>query len=183
MIVGLSLCVYPMLLGKGMLQAGMLGSVTAGQLTIWALAAAVAVELLMGYVVGFCASLPLIGMQLSGQIIDQQMGVSAGGVFNPELDSEAGVIGQVLFMSGLAMFLIVGGHHAIMLTLISSFEVVPIGQFASPGSTVEIGQRWTWSSVCSTSSSRWRCGSRPRCCASYSCCGSRWASSDAPCRR
>ena len=139
MILGLSLCVYPMLMGKGLATPGMIGSVTAGQLTIWGLAVAVATELLLGYVVGFCAALPLIGMQLSGQIIDQQMGVSAGGVFNPELDSEAGVIGQVLFMSGLAIFLIVGGHHAIMLTLVGSFELIPIGQFAVPGSAVEIG--------------------------------------------
>ena len=139
LVLGLSLCVYPMLLGKGVASVGMLGSVAGGQVTIWSLAAAVGLELLMGYVVGYCASLPLIGMQLSGQIIDQQMGVSAGGVFNPELDAEAGVVGQLLFMSGLAVFLMVGGHHAIMLTLVSSFESVPVGRFAAPGSAVEIG--------------------------------------------
>ena len=139
LVLGLSLCVYPMLVGKGVTSTGILGSVAGGQVSIWSLASAVAVELLMGYVVGYCASLPLIGMQLSGQIIDQQMGVSAGGVFNPELDAEAGVVGQLLFMSGLAVFLMVGGHHAVMLTLVGSFELVPVGRFAAPGSAVEIG--------------------------------------------
>lgn len=137
MVLTLSLCVYPMLMSKGHLAAdslaGVMGTDANGlqTLSLWTMAPMIAVELLMGYVIGYCASLPLIGMQIGGQVIDQQMGISAGGVFNPDLGAEAGVTGQLLFMSGLAIFLIVGGHHAIMLTLVGSFEVVPIGGFGS----------------------------------------------------
>ena len=141
MVVGLSLCVYPMLLGKGQVSTASLEGLIHGGMSLWSLAAAVATELLLGYVVGYCASLPLIGMQLGGQIMDQQMGVSAGGVFNPELDAELGVAGQVLFMSGLTIFLIIGGHHVVLLTLVGSFEVIPIGMFAPiAGLPIEPGQ-------------------------------------------
>jgi flagellar biosynthetic protein FliR len=133
LVVGLSLCVYPMLMGTGQVAtASLVGIIDASGIDLWRLAPLIAGELLLGYVVGYCASLPLIGMQLGGQIMDQQMGVSAGGVFNPELDAEMGVAGQVLFMSGLAIFLVVGGHHAILLTLIGSFEAIPIGMFVAP---------------------------------------------------
>lgn len=144
MVLTLSACVYPMLMAKGNLAAASLsGLITPdanGMLTLslWTMVPMVAVELLMGYVIGYCASLPLIGMQIGGQVIDQQMGISAGGVFNPDLDAEAGVTGQLLFLSGLAIFLIIGGHHAILLTLIGSFEVVPIGGFGTSGGGVEI---------------------------------------------
>lgn len=144
MIVSLSLCIYPMLMSKGHLAAasltGIIGTDGAGMRTIsmWNLLPIVAAELLMGYVIGYCASLPLIGMQIGGQVIDQQMGISAGGVFNPDLDAEAGVMGQLYFISGLSVFLIMGGHHAILLALVGSFEVIPIGGFGSAGSGMEV---------------------------------------------
>ncbi|MBB6430754.1 flagellar biosynthetic protein FliR [Algisphaera agarilytica] len=139
MIVGLSLCVYPMLMAKGHTAsaslAGIIGTDASGMLTLslWNLLPIVAIELLMGYVIGYCASLPLIGMQIGGQVIDQQMGISAGGVFNPDLDAEAGVMGQLYFLAGLTVFLIIGGHHAILLTLVGSFELIPIGGFGTTG--------------------------------------------------
>lgn len=139
MVVSLSLCVYPMLMAKGHTAAaslmGIIGTNEAGQLTLsmWNLLPVVAAELLMGYVIGYCASLPLIAMQIGGQVIDQQMGISAGGVFNPDLDAEAGVMGQLYFLAGLTVFLIIGGHHAVLLTLVGSFEVIPIGGFGTTG--------------------------------------------------
>lgn len=138
LVLGLSLCIYPMLLGTGHVAAGSLGSIMDNGMSLWTLGAGVAMELLMGYVIGYTASLPLIGMQIGGQVIDQQMGISAGGVFNPELDAEAGVVGQVFFLSGLTIFLIIGGHQALLLTLVGSFEHVPIGAFGAPGSSVDM---------------------------------------------
>ncbi|MEM1110063.1 MAG: flagellar biosynthetic protein FliR [Planctomycetota bacterium] len=137
LVVSISLCVYPMLMGKGDAAAaslaGIIGTDEAGRttLSLWNMLPIVAVELLMGYVIGYCASLPLIGLQIGGQVIDQQMGIAAGGVFNPDLDAELGVIGQLYFISGLAVFLIIGGHHAVLLTIVGSFENIPIGGFAS----------------------------------------------------
>ncbi|MEM6458722.1 MAG: flagellar biosynthetic protein FliR [Planctomycetota bacterium] len=132
LVVGLALCVYPVLVGAGVAGPGAVGIASGRELQLWVLLPLVAAELLLGYVIGYCASLPLIGMQVGGQVIDQQMGVSAGGVFNPDLDAEAGVIGQLLFLTGLTIFLILGGHHAILLALVGSFEAVPIGGFVTP---------------------------------------------------
>ncbi|MEO1235793.1 MAG: flagellar biosynthetic protein FliR [Planctomycetota bacterium] len=138
LVVGMSLCVYPMLIGqRSAAVTGLPGIVEGGLPSIWVLGAMVALELLMGYVIGYAASLPLIGMQVGGQVIDQQMGIAAGGVFNPDLDSEAGVIGQFFFLTGLTVFLLIGGHQVLLLTLVGSFEAVPVGQFATPGSVVD----------------------------------------------
>ena len=134
LVLGLSLCVYPMLWGTpGLAAAAEFGSVIGGGLTLWELGAAVGLELLIGFAIGYCASLPLIGLQIGGHVIDQQMGISAGGVYNPELDSEAGVAGQLLFMMGLAIFVLMGGHHVMLATLVGSFERIPIAGFVEAG--------------------------------------------------
>ena len=134
LVLGLSLCVYPMLWGTpGMAAAAGLGSLTRGELSLWELGSAAGLELLVGFAIGYCASLPLIGLQIGGHVIDQQMGISAGGVFNPELDAEAGVAGQLLFMMGLAIFVLMGGHHVMLTTLVGSFERIPIAGFADAG--------------------------------------------------
>ena len=138
LVVGLSLCIYPMLLGTGHVAAGSLGGIVDHGLSLWTLGALVAMELLMGYIIGYAASLPLIGMQMGGNVIDQQMGVAAGGVFNPDLDGEATVISQLFFLTGLTIFLIIGGHQVLLLTLVGSFERVPIGGFGGPGSGVDM---------------------------------------------
>ena len=141
LVLGLSLCVYPMLLTTAaaasvtsLIDLGVTGGQADG---LWSLGAVVATELLVGYAVGYCATLPLVGMQMGGHLIDQQMGISAGGVFNPELDSEAGVTGQLLFMIGLAVFLIVGGHHAVFTTLVGSFESIPLAMVGREGPPIE----------------------------------------------
>ena len=126
LVIGLSCCVYPTLLMDGAAVAA-LAPAMLGQMTIWSVGPTLAVELLLGYVLGYCVMLPLAGMQTGGHIIGQQMGLGIGGVYNPELEGEAGVVGQFLFLIGLLIFLVVGGHHAVFAVLVGSFGHVPLG--------------------------------------------------------
>ncbi len=126
--IGLSFLVYPMLLSRGE-TAPMVGRFLAESLVLWELIGRVAVELLIGFAIGYAASLPLIGMQMGGMMIDQQMGLTLGGVINPDFDDEAGLIGQLLFLSSLAIFVMLGGHRLLLAILIGSFDAVPLGSF------------------------------------------------------
>lgn len=127
--VGLSLCIYPMLLEPGRPAAGMIEEVIEGGLPFWTLGAAVALELLIGLVIGFVASLPLIGLQVGGQVIDQQLGLGLAGVFNPELGEQTGMVGQFMFITALAVFILVDGHRVMLTVLVGSFDHVPLGGF------------------------------------------------------
>jgi flagellar biosynthetic protein FliR len=100
-------------------------------LSLWTLPAMIAMEISIGAVIGFGASLPMIGFQMSGRVVDQQLGLGLAGVFNPELDEQAGVIGQFYFMFALALFIIMGGHHVLLSILIGSFNTVPLGGFGA----------------------------------------------------
>ncbi|MEM6749891.1 MAG: flagellar biosynthetic protein FliR [Planctomycetota bacterium] len=128
----LSLAIYPTLLSDPTQPAfghllGWVGSAP----SLWALAPVVALELLIGYFIGLCATLPLITMQLGGHVIDQQMGLSFAQIVNPELGDSSGVVGEFFFMLGLGLFAILGGHLAIVAVLIGSFQAFPPGGLAA----------------------------------------------------
>ncbi|MCC5828988.1 MAG: flagellar biosynthetic protein FliR [Phycisphaeraceae bacterium] len=128
--VGLSLCVYPMLLAPEQASAAWYGRIADEGINLYQLGSLVGLELLIGLVIGYGATLPLIGMQIGGRIIDQQMGLGLAGVINPDLDEEAGVVGQFYFMLALAIFLILGGHRVLMFTLLETFHRIPPGGYA-----------------------------------------------------
>ncbi|MFN3166314.1 MAG: flagellar biosynthetic protein FliR [Phycisphaeraceae bacterium] len=127
--LGLSFAVWPMLWNDPDASGNLAASV--GGLDLWSLGLLVALELLIGYVIGFAASLPMIGMQLGGHMIDQQMGLSAAQLFNPEFDDQIGITGQLLFMFALALFVAAGGLNVMLHTLAQTFRHVPLGGFAN----------------------------------------------------
>ena len=97
------------------------------RLDLWLLAPLIAMELLIGLIVGYLASLPLIGLQTGGLIMGQQMGLGFAQLYNPAMDDEADIVGQMLFFMALAGFLILGGHEWMLLAVLHSFEHVPLG--------------------------------------------------------
>ena len=130
LVFTLTCCIYPMLLNPGNASATMFAPILDRDLNLWLLLPYTAMELLIGLVIGFCASLPMIGIQLSGDVIDKQIGIGFADIVNPETGEQSGVMANALFMMALAMFAILGGHRIMLRILVGSFETVPIGGFA-----------------------------------------------------
>ena len=128
--LGLSFCVYPILMTPGTQSAAYLHQINHEQLSIWSMGVAVGLELLVGYVIGYIASLPLIGMQMAGDIAGQQMGLSFARIANPMFGDQSGVVDQFFFMLALAIFVILGGHRVMLNILVMSFNHVPLGGFS-----------------------------------------------------
>ena len=123
--LGLSFAIWPMLWNDPAVAENLGGAIHG--LNLWSLGFLVGFELLIGYLIGFAASLPLTGMQLGGHIIDQQMGLAVGGIFNPESGGDSAAMGQMLFMLALAIFVMAGGLEVMLTTLAQSFRTVPMG--------------------------------------------------------
>jgi len=100
-------------------------------------------ELSLGLLLGLGVMTVLAGMQLAGQIIDQQAGFSLGEIVNPDLDSTGSVSGQSLSYLGMTMFVLLeplGGHLTMLQTLLQTFESLPIGQaWVSQSATELVG--------------------------------------------
>ncbi len=127
--LGLSFCIYPMLLTPGSQASRMMNHMIADGLSMPGIIGAVASELLIGLAIGFGATLPLMGMQLAGLITDQQLGFGIGGIYNPDMAEESGVVGQIYFQLALVVFIIAGGHRVILGTLVGTFDHIPLGGF------------------------------------------------------
>lgn len=94
---------------------------------LWSLIPMIGLELLIGYAIGYVAALPLIGLQVGGHMIDQQLGLAFAQIVNPELGEQSGLAAEFLFMTGLAIFALLGGHLVMFTILAGSFDKVPFG--------------------------------------------------------
>lgn len=86
-------------------------------------------ELLIGASMGLIMMLVLSALELAGLTAGYQMGLSVARSYNPELGSESDPFGQMLFLSGIAMFLLIGGLDMLLMGLVRTFAYVPVGGF------------------------------------------------------
>lgn len=122
--VVLAFCVYPILPAQPPIE-----------LSLMTLPITIGSEMLIGLIIGFGASLPLIAMQLGGLMMGQQLGLGFAQVLNPEFGENTDVFGQMLFLTALTVFILMNGHHALLTTLVHSFSSVPLGGYM-PGADV-----------------------------------------------
>ena len=98
-------------------------------------------EFSLGLVLGLGVLTILSGLQLAGEIIDQQTGIALGEISNPGFEINGSVTGQFLFMLGVTLLLImepVGGHLMMVSVLVETFQTLPVGEAYVSASAVEL---------------------------------------------
>ncbi len=91
------------------------------------LAVAVVLEVAIGMTLGILASLPLYAAQLAGHIIDQQIGIGLSASYNPLLDTEGGVVGDLVMYIALAAFIGLDGLDSLYAGVLTTFTQLPPG--------------------------------------------------------
>lgn len=94
---------------------------------VFALLPMAVAEALIGFVIGVLASVPLQCLEASGTLMGQQMGFGLARIYNPELDAEVDLLGQLMFYLGFGGFLVFGGLAHLVGAVIETFRRVPIG--------------------------------------------------------
>jgi flagellar biosynthetic protein FliR len=84
-------------------------------------------EALIGMCIGLLASLPLMALEAAGVVAGHQMGLSLARIYNPELDTDADLTGQLLFFAAFASFIMIGGIEALFSATLQTFDRVPLG--------------------------------------------------------
>lgn len=84
-------------------------------------------EGIIGLTMGVLASVPLVSLEMSGVIMGQQMGFGLARVYNPEMEFDADLLGQLFFYIGAGAFIAMGGLETLFITLGNTFTRVPIG--------------------------------------------------------
>ncbi len=94
--------------------------------TIWQLALGIGGEILFGVAMGMILSFTFIAAQWAGEMMGQQMGFNLSEVFDPQFGSQSSIIGELYFMLTLVIFLVLNGHHVILLGIRDSFAHLPV---------------------------------------------------------
>jgi len=98
--------------------------------TLFGLLPLIVSEALVGLIIGAIAAVPLITLEMSGTIMGQQMGFGLARVYNPEMDTDVDILGQLLFFMGTGTFLVMGGLEILLTTLVGTFRTIPMGRLA-----------------------------------------------------
>lgn len=84
-------------------------------------------EFAVGLLIGFTASLLFAAVRLAGHLVDQDMGISIGGVLDPTSDEPVAVVSQFQTLLALIVYLLINGHHVLLSSVAESLRVLPVG--------------------------------------------------------
>jgi flagellar biosynthesis protein FliR len=87
-------------------------------------------EVLIGTVIGLLALIPVSAVQVAGVLMGQQIGLGLATVFNPALETESDLIGEVLLQIAMVVFLALGGLEVLFLCVAKSFDALPLGSLS-----------------------------------------------------
>jgi flagellar biosynthesis protein FliR len=88
---------------------------------------ALAENILVGLALGFAVRLVFVGIELAGQLIGLQIGLSFAAYFNPDTLESENAVANFMAMLALLMFLSIDGHLMLLSALAESFRLFPAG--------------------------------------------------------
>ncbi len=114
--VTLSLILFPIYSGHASVPANDLWMFTwlAGQ------------EFIIGLLIGFVANLVFVAVQLAGNQVTLQMGLSTAQEIDPLTNAQQPVLSQFYFILAILLFLNLNLHHYLIMALVKSFQLVPL---------------------------------------------------------
>jgi flagellar biosynthesis protein FliR len=87
-------------------------------------------ELLVGMAIGFIAALAFAAVQLAGELMDINMGLSMINVLDPMTNTQMPVMGNFLYILSILIFFSINGHHMLLQSILDSYALVPMGKAA-----------------------------------------------------
>jgi flagellar biosynthetic protein FliR len=83
-------------------------------------------ELIVGLIIGFVSSLVFSAIQMSGQLLDMQIGFGVINIIDPQSGGQIPLIGNFKYILALLIFLATNGHHVLLSALFTSFKLIPV---------------------------------------------------------
>lgn len=83
-------------------------------------------EVLIGIMMGFVVYIFFVTMQTAGGIIDMQIGFSMANIVDPVSGVTVPLLGNFKYLLMLLMFLMMNGHHYLLIGLMDSYLYMPI---------------------------------------------------------
>ena len=88
-------------------------------------------ELAIGAGIGLVVRMTIVVMQFAGMLVDSEVGLTAAEQINPSMSISGGVFGRFFVIASMIYFWTLDYFSLVLMSLVKSFEVVPIAQFIS----------------------------------------------------
>ena len=95
--------------------------------------ALLAKEVLVGFTLGFIASLIFEAVQVAGRIVDFQRGSTMGELYAPQIQSQVSELGQFKLQLAIVLFIAIGAHRYFIGALLQSYDFIPALGFPNFG--------------------------------------------------
>ncbi|ACZ11446.1 flagellar biosynthetic protein FliR [Sulfurospirillum deleyianum] len=97
--------------------------------TLLNLTLAIVSELLIGFIAGLFLTIALSILQMAGMQISFVMGFTMASVVDPQTSTSIPVLSQIFSLIGLMIVLAFNGHHQMLLFIVDSLSLLPLGTF------------------------------------------------------
>jgi flagellar biosynthesis protein FliR len=81
-------------------------------------------EVMIGLIIGYAARLILAGIQMAGDMVGFQMGLSIANVIDPMTSEQVSIITELQYLVALLIFLAVDAHHIFFSAIIQSYSIL-----------------------------------------------------------
>lgn len=98
----------------------------------WLALGLLAQQALIGIAIGFMMRLMFAAVDIAGEMIGLQMGLSFAVFFNPQTGGQSSVVAEFMGLLTLLIFLALDGHLMLINVLVVSFEWLPVGAGTNP---------------------------------------------------
>ncbi len=109
----------------------------AAGIDVFSLGPMMLVEVGLGAAIGILAAVPLLSLEMSGILAGHQMGFGLAKVFNPEVNFDTDLLGQLLFYLAAGAFLSAGGVETLFSAVVHTFDRIPLGGFRTEQAPLE----------------------------------------------
>lgn len=86
----------------------------------------VAKEFLVGLLLGIAGFMVFYAVQMSGQVLDTQIGFGMVNIMDPMSGHQVPLVGNFKYILAVLIFLAINGHHVLLAALFESFTIVPV---------------------------------------------------------
>ena len=98
-------------------------------------------ELALGLLMGLVMKYVMDAFHIAGESLSQQMGLSMANALDPSSGVNAPILGNALTQYALVLFMVLGIHHWVLLSLHSSFELIPLHLMPAMGKMGILSER------------------------------------------
>lgn len=82
----------------------------------------------VGLAIGFAIRVVFATVELAGEVVGFQMGLSFASFFDPSMGGQSSAVARFFGQMATFMFVVMGGHVMVLMTVIASFTAFPVDQ-------------------------------------------------------